>query len=69
MTPPPFPHKVTRTGELLESTSKTILGMIRKTRVGKRCPEDWLLKGLEKHVIPLMNIDKDLSEELGLGEA
>lgn len=57
---------VTRTGELLESTSKTILGMIRKTRVGKRCPEDWLLKGLEKHVIPLMNIDKDLSEELGL---
>lgn len=43
--------------------------MIRKTRVGKRCPEDWLLKGLEKHVIPLMNIDKDLSEELGLGEA
>ena len=41
--------------------------MIRKTRVGKRCKELWLLRGVEKHVVPLMNLDKELSDELGLG--
>ncbi|XP_064103976.1 uncharacterized protein LOC135213778 [Macrobrachium nipponense] len=59
---------VTRTGQLLEDASKVIVDMIRKTRVGKRCPGDWLLKGLEKHVVPLINLDKELAEEMGLGE-
>ena len=44
------------------------MALVRKTRVGKRCTEDWLLKGLEKHVLPLINLDKQLAEEMGLGE-
>lgn len=35
--------------------------------MGKRCAEDFLLRGLEKHVLPLINLDKPLAEELGLG--
>ncbi|KAK7069567.1 hypothetical protein SK128_023491 [Halocaridina rubra] len=58
--------KVTRTGQLLEESSKAIVELIRKTRVGKRCPGRWLLKGLEKHVVPLINLDKPLAEEMGL---
>ena len=60
--------QVTRTGQLLEAASQAIIGLVRKTRVGKRCAEDWLLKGLEKHVLPLINVDKQLAEEMGLGE-
>lgn len=67
VTPSSFPQ-VTRTGELLEAASKAIVALVRKTRVGKRCAEDWLLKGLEKHVLPLINLDKPLAEDLGLGE-
>ncbi|XP_068221622.1 chorion peroxidase-like [Palaemon carinicauda] len=62
----PLIMNVTRTGQLLEEASKVIVDMIRKTRVGKRCPGDWLLKGLEKHVVPLINLDKELAEEMGL---
>ncbi|XP_064104174.1 chorion peroxidase-like [Macrobrachium nipponense] len=62
----PLLVNVTRTGQLLEDASKVIVDMIRKTRVGKRCPGDWLLKGLEKHVVPLINLDKELAEEMGL---
>lgn len=62
----PLLANVTRTGQLLEEASKVIVGMIRKTRVGKRCPGDWLLKGLEKHVVPLVNLDKEFAEEMGL---
>ncbi|XP_063868974.1 peroxidase-like [Scylla paramamosain] len=62
----PLLKNVTRTGQLLEAASQAIIGLVRKTRVGKRCAEDWLLKGLEKHVLPLINVDKQLAEEMGL---
>ncbi|MPC22780.1 Chorion peroxidase [Portunus trituberculatus] len=63
----PLLKNVTRTGQLLEAASQAIIGLVRKTRVGKRCAEDWLLKGLEKHVLPLINVDKQFAEEMGLG--
>lgn len=53
---------------LLEETSKKIITTIRKTRVGKRCPSEWLLKGLERHVTPLIQLDKEFAESLGLGK-
>lgn len=62
-----FIPKVSRAAMLLEETSKNIIGLIRKTRVGKRCREEWLLKGVEKHVTPLIQLDKDFAEGLGLG--
>ncbi|XP_042213090.1 peroxidase-like [Homarus americanus] len=62
----PLLKNVTRTGQLLEAASQVIVDLIRKTRVGKRCRGAWLLSGLEKHVIPLINLDKDLAEDLGL---
>ncbi|KAB7496959.1 Chorion peroxidase [Armadillidium nasatum] len=62
----PQTKNVTRAAILLEETSKNIIGLIRKTRVGKRCREEWLLKGIEKHVTPLIQLDKDFAEGLGL---
>ncbi|CAL4062595.1 unnamed protein product, partial [Meganyctiphanes norvegica] len=62
----PILKNVTRAAQLLEASTKQIVGVIRKTRVGKRCREAWLLKGVEKHVVPLVNLDKELTEELGL---
>ncbi|XP_071544911.1 peroxidase-like [Panulirus ornatus] len=62
----PLLKNVTRTGQLLEEASRVIVGMIRKTRVGKRCIGSLLLSGLEKHVIPLINLDKTFAEEMGL---
>lgn len=62
----PLLKNVTRTGQLLEEASKAIVELIHKTRVGKRCRGVWLLTGLEKHVIPLINLDKPLAEDLGL---
>ncbi|KAK3850413.1 hypothetical protein Pcinc_042882 [Petrolisthes cinctipes] len=62
----PLLKNVTRAGQLLEEASKGIVALVRKTRVGKRCIGDWILRGLEKHVIPLINLDKPLGEDLGL---
>ncbi|XP_069183915.1 peroxidase-like isoform X2 [Procambarus clarkii] len=62
----PLLKNVTRTAQLLEEASKVVVELIRKTRVGKRCRGVWLLTGLEKHVIPLINLDKPLAEDLGL---
>lgn len=62
----PLLKNVTRAAQLLEASTKQIVGVIRKTRVGKRCREAWLMKGVEKHVVPLVNLDKELTEELGL---
>ncbi|KAF2355820.1 hypothetical protein FHG87_013423 [Trinorchestia longiramus] len=57
---------LTRAAYLLEAVSKEVLSGIRKTRVGKRCREEFLLRGLEKHVRPLMQLDETLATELQL---
>lgn len=62
-----FSVQVTRAAYLLEEVSKEVLVRIRKTRVGKRCKEEWLLRGLEKHVKPLVNLDQSMTDQLGLG--
>lgn len=61
-----FMFQLTRSAYILEAISKEMLAGIRKTRVGKRCQEEFLLRGMEKHIRPLAHLDENLANELKL---
>jgi len=63
---PDFVKNNTRAAYLLEETSRELIGTLRSSRVGKRCPAAYLLRGVERKATPLKDLDQSMADDLQL---